>query len=244
MHPPTVIGIDVGAARKGYHAVALGARGALTLFQSSSADDMAAWCRVMNAQVVAIDAPCKWRGEGAEARTAERALAADRISCFSTPTLAKARGHTFYTWMFAGQELYTALAPDVPLYRGGKPSKARVCFETYPQAIACAFAGSRVSAEAKTKMEIRRALLARAGVDPTRFTCIDEIDAALCALTARRFAQNDFRAYGDAATGFIVVPMESLPPVKTEKPSRAFATVVRQLEKLSPEEKLRLRELL
>lgn len=243
MHTFTVIGIDVGAARKGYHAVALGGRGDPILFQSSSADDMATWCRVMNAQVVAIDAPCKWRAEGAEARTAERALAADRISCFSTPTLAKARGHSFYTWMFAGQELYSALAPDFPLYRGGKP-EARVCFETYPQAVACAFAGTRVSAEAKTKMEIRRALLARAGIDPTRFASIDEIDAALCALTARRFAQNDFKAYGDAATGFIVVPLESLPPVKAEKPSRAFATVVRQLEKLSAEEKVRLRELL
>ncbi len=202
---------------------------------------MAAWCVALEARAVAIDAPCKWRAEGERARTAERALAADRISCFSTPTLAKARGHAFYTWMFAGQELYTALAPHFALY-DGRPKEGRaVCFETYPQAIACAFAGGRVSADARTKVELRGALLARAGIDPSQFETIDEIDAALCALTARRFTENDVKAYGDAATGFIIVPRESLPKPEPVMTSPAYQKIEALLPRLTEVERSRLR---
>ncbi len=205
----TAIGIDVGAPRKGYHAVALFGEGRLARHQTSDAAEMAEWCRVFRPAAIAIDAPCRWRPEGGRARTAERALAADRISCFSTPTLAKASGHAFYTWMFAGQELYAALAPAFPLYGGGRPA-GPVCFETYPQAIACAFAGSRVSAKTGSKKAVRGALLEKAGLDPGVLHNIDEIDAALCALTARRFMEGTYKAYGDAATGFIVVPKDVL----------------------------------
>ena len=202
----TVAGVDVGAPRKGYHAVALGADGAST-FHSCDAAEVAAWCRAAGAEVVAVDAPCRWRVDGQPARAAERELAAERISCFSTPTEEKARGHAFYTWMFAGQELYAVLAATHPIYAGG-PRPTPVCIETFPQAVACALAGERVSA--KTKRAVRRAVLERAGINLAGLTTIDEIDAALCAVAAQRFALNRFKAYGDAAGGFIVVPSESV----------------------------------
>lgn len=207
----TAIGIDVGAPRKGCHAVALYGDGRLATHRTADPAEMAAWCRAFRPAAIAIDAPCRWRPEGGRARTAERALAADRIACFSTPTLAKARGHAFYTWMFAGQELYAALAPDFPLYAGGRRPALPMCFETYPQAIACTFAGECVSAKSGSKRTVRGALLKKAGLDPKVLHNIDEIDAALCALTARRFAEGRFKAYGDAATGYIIVPGEALP---------------------------------
>jgi predicted RNase H-like nuclease len=50
-------------------------------------------------------------------------------------------------------------------------------------------------------------LLVQAGIDPAPFTNIDLIDAALCALVAHRLASGSpCRAYGEAATGLIVVP--------------------------------------
>jgi predicted nuclease with RNAse H fold len=210
-------------------------------FRARDPEEMAEWCAAIGASAVAIDAPCKWRAEGERARTAERALAADRISCFSTPTLAKARGHAFYTWMFAGQELYSALAPHFTLYDGRTKGERAVCFETYPQAIACAFAGARVSADARTKAEIRGALLARAGIDPSQFGSIDEIDAALCALTARRFTEHHVKAYGDAATGFIIVPRESLPQPEPVKTSPAYRKIEALLPRLTEIERGLLR---
>lgn len=242
--PVTVVGVDVGGPRKGYHAVALGPRRSLVRFHSHSAAAIAAWCVEQQARAVAVDAPCRWRAEGQRARAAERELAADRISCFSTPTRAKALGHAFYTWMFAGEAVYAALASAFPLYAGESRPRGPLCFETYPQAVACALAGRIVSADARTKREVRRGLLAQAGLDPDALPSIDDIDAALCALTARQVLAGRFKAYGDAASGHIVVPRDPLTPASAAPTSRAFALVQRQLPQLTPAERRRLRALL
>src|SRR5205085_741180 len=97
-------------------------------------------CDDQGAEVVAVDAPCRWRLPGERARAAERALAAGKISCFSTPIEEKARGHNFYTWMYAGHALYAALAATHLIY-SGEPRPTRVAIETFPQAVACALAG-------------------------------------------------------------------------------------------------------
>lgn len=139
------VGIDVGAPSKGYHASALCGT-ATERFHSSDPHEIARWCIARNAGVVAIDAPCRWRIHGQSARAAERELAADRISCFSTPTIDKARGHAFYTWMFAGHELYAALAEYYPVYTGpvsdlstlSSQRPTRLAIETFPQTVPCA----------------------------------------------------------------------------------------------------------
>ncbi len=239
--PVTVVGVDVGGPRKGYHAVALGPRRSFVRFHSHSAAAIAAWCVEQQARAVAVDAPCRWRAEGQRARAAERELAAHRISCFSTPTRARALGHAFYTWMFAGEDLYSALRSSFPLYDGAPAVAGPVCFETYPQAIACALSGTIVSAAAKTKRAVRSDLLARAGLDPEAFPTVDEVDAALCALTARQVLAGRFQVYGDAASGCIVVPRDPLTPATPARTSRAFARVLRELPALTADERARLR---
>jgi len=198
-----VAGIDVGAPRKGYHAVILRGTHVVAKFHSCEPATMARWCAEQGAVVVAVDAPCRWRAPDRPARAAERELAANRISCFSTPTEAKARGHAFYTWMLAGEELYNALAPRYPLY-AGDAQRSGVAMETFPQAVACALAGERVSA--KNKLAIRTRLLMRAGLEVSAFDHIDEIDAALCAIAAQHFVMNHYKAYGNADSGYIIVP--------------------------------------
>ena len=200
-YPSPVIGIDVGAPRKGFHAVVLRGKEAVAQFHSSDAHAVAAWCAGQNPSVIAIDAPCRWRTD--EARLAERELARDRISCFSTPTEAQAQGHPFFTWMIAGAKLYAALADAFPLYDGGA-QREDFAIETFPQAVACALAGEIVSA--KRKNDVRRELLRLSGIDPAAFTNIEEIDAALCALTAPTCVNHDAKLYRDARGGFIVVP--------------------------------------
>lgn len=200
---PAVAGIDVGAPRKGYHAVILRGMDVIATFHSREPAVIAQWCAAQGSTVVAVDAPCRWRVPGSPARAAERELAADRIACFSTPTEARARGHAFYTWMLAGEALYNALAPFYPLYTGDA-RRSHVAMETFPQAVACALAGETVSA--KDKLAIRTQLLVRAGLEVSFFKHIDDIDAALCALAAQHFVMNHYKAYGNADSGYIIVP--------------------------------------
>ena len=51
---------------------------------------------------------------------------------------------------------------------------------------------------------MRTALLAQAGIEVDRLSSIDEVDATLCALAARRFVEGSFRAYGDTAGGYLI----------------------------------------
>lgn len=135
----------------------------------------------------------------------------EEIWCFSTPSREAAEAHpkNHYGWMLNGAALFEQLEMAYPLFDGncvkaGEP----VCFETFPHAIACALAGKPVSA--KQKRTVRRAILDRVGVDISELTNIDWVDAALCALAAHRFSRGDFRTYGEAESGLIVVPKKAL----------------------------------
>ena len=65
-------------------------------------------------------------------------------------------------------------------------------------------AGEWVSAKHKGK--VRRELLVKANVAIDALTNIDTVDAALCALAAHYVLLGRYRMFGDAQTGFIVVP--------------------------------------
>jgi hypothetical protein len=87
----------------------------------------------------------------------------------------------------------------------GRPPSAPACFETFPHAISWHLRGG--DAQARQKRLQRLALLRQAGIDTAPLTSIDRIDAALCALAAHHLASGyPCRAYGDAASGLIVVP--------------------------------------
>ncbi|MDW8324688.1 MAG: DUF429 domain-containing protein [Burkholderiales bacterium] len=197
-------GIDVGGARKGFHAVALYGLGAVACFHAREAAAVVDWCRAQRARVVAVDAPCRWSATG-KARAAERALAALGVRCFATPVEAVARSHPFYAWMCNGERLYAALTRHWRLFDGAVGAGGPLCCETYPHAVAWALAGTPV--RARDKRELRRRLLDLAGVDTAGLVVQDYIDAALCALAARGLVHGQFRAFGDAAEGYIVVPL-------------------------------------
>lgn len=211
-----VAGIDVGGARKGYHAVAL--RGGRFLDRTATRDPHAllTWCLSLDAAYVGVDAPSRWSSDGRK-RASERALAAAGIACFASPSRATALAHEaassaagksgWYGWMFEGERLYAALTAEYALH-AGSASIARSCFETFPQAVACALAGRIVSA--KDKHRVRRALLAAAGVAQEALTSIDLVDAALCALAAQAYADGRWHGYGDDEDGRVIVPATPL----------------------------------
>lgn len=198
-----VVGVDVGGPKKGFHAVALRKGRVIEKFGAHDAAAVVAWCRKLDASVVGIDAPCRWSRTGG-ARSCERALAAEGIHAFATPSRAVGKRHRFYRWMCNGAELYRLLMPHYRLFDGRHSASSAVCFETFPHAVACALARKVLSA--KRKRADRPRLLREAGLSIDSLTNIDMVDAALCALTAHHFLAGTFKIHGDAAEGFIVVP--------------------------------------
>ncbi|TVS05876.1 MAG: DUF429 domain-containing protein [Cyanobium sp. PLM2.Bin73] len=206
-----VIGIDVGGSRKGFHAVALTGGAYAARLGSSEVQELAHWCRsVIAAYRIAIDAPCRWSSDG-RARPCERELMQRGIFCFASPSHAAAVSHhsNYYGWMLQGEALYRELEASHPLLSGlpapGLPASGPACFETFPHAITWQLRGG--NAAARQKRQQRRALLEQAGIDTAPLTSIDWIDAALCALAAHHLGSGrPCRAYGEQATGLIVVP--------------------------------------
>lgn len=198
-----VVGVDVGGVKKGFHAVALREGRFLQKFATCHPPAVLTWCRTLQASVIGIDAPCKWSLTG-RARPCERELSGLGLSSFSTPSVMTGRIHPFYGWMANGAELFRLLAPHYRLFDGRSTALSPVCFETFPHAVACALAGKKLSA--RDKRVDRRRLLGGAGIATDWLTNIDEVDAALCALTAHHFLAGTFKAYGDDTEGYIVVP--------------------------------------
>jgi predicted nuclease with RNAse H fold len=211
---PTVIGIDVGGSRKGFHAVALSAGTYAGQLATTEVQELAHWCRsVIGAQLVAVDAPCRWSTDG-RARPCERELNAAGIRCFASPSRQAALTHPTndYGWMLQGEALYRELETSHPLLPALPPAgqlpSTPACFETFPHAITWQLRGGQASAAHKRSQ--RRELLEQAGIDTAPLTSIDLIDSALCALAAHHLASGQpRRAYGEAGSGLIVVPQSA-----------------------------------
>jgi predicted nuclease with RNAse H fold len=161
------------------------------------------WSRKLDASAIGIDAPCFWSCTS-RARPCERALAAEGLHAFATPSQSVGERHQFYRWMRNGAELFRLLTPQYQLFDGRYSTSSPVCFETFPHAVAYALAGKILPA--KQKRADRPRLLREAGLSINSLTNIDLVDAALCALTAHYLLAGTFKTYGDFAEGFIVVP--------------------------------------
>ncbi len=198
-----VAGIDVGGAQKGFHLVLLRGNEVLLSTKSPHPDELVQHCLRHQAVVVSVDAPCQWADR--VPRQAEREMAREGIFSFSTPSRAKAQTSAFYGWMFNGERMYAALAEAYPLLDAPDKRSTPSSFETFPHAISCALLGKDV-ASAKIKGRQRRALLAALGLETTLLKSIDDLDAALCAVTAQFFLSRTFKTYGDVEGGFLIVP--------------------------------------
>ena len=200
----TVVGIDVGGERKGFHAVAL--RDGLFVATNKSTDPFTIvdWCLDNAARIVAVDAPCSWSHAGLS-RRAERELRMNGqiIQCFRTPARERAQRIRFYDWMLNGERLYQQLESHYSLFDGVRRD-GPVVLETFPHAVVCALAKRVVPA--KNKVAVRRRALRERGCDISGLKNIDFVDAALCALTAEAFLKDQWQCFGDRKEGFIVVP--------------------------------------
>ena len=205
----TTVGIDVGGARKGFHAVALSDGAYTSQLATANVETLRDWClNEMKAQVIAIDAPCRWSTNG-RMRACERELMQRGIHCFASPTREQAIRHPsdYYGWMLRGEALYQALESSHPICTALPVAGEHCCMETFPHAITWHLRGGE--AQARQKRRQRRELLRKAGIDLEQLSNIDLVDAALCALTAHRAASGaNCKTYRDAFEGIIVVPAD------------------------------------
>ena len=203
-----VAGIDVGGARKGFHAVLLEGRRVVDQRNTSDAEALARWC--LRAERIAIDAPCGWAPAGQRSRLCERQLLAAGIHCFATPTreAALASRSNFYGWMLRGEALYAALqGHGVPIAREVQALQAHCCFESFPHGITIALS-PQLEVKAALKLEQRSALLECFGVALGGLSSIDWIDAAVCALFAELLAEGSpVDVYGEPGGGLLVLPV-------------------------------------
>lgn len=157
--------------------------------------------------VVAIDSPPEWGREG-PARPIERQLQALGIGIFATPV--DPGDHRFYRWMRVGFAAFEAVAGlGYALYRGG-PVEGRLAIEVFPHASAITLRG-RLPAAGTPKAVWRRTALEAAGVGTAALRSVDELDAALAALTGIRFLEGRFAVAGSPGVAVLVLPVPELP---------------------------------
>lgn len=202
------LGIDVGV-RRGLDLVLLGTdREILDTHRRVGVEEVAALAEGFGADVVAIDAPPCWALSG-RSRLTERELRLFGLQSFNTPSDRRMADHPFYEWMTVGFRVFDAVAGSFPRYRGTGPVKGSA-IEVFPHASAVVLAGC-LPPEGVGKREWRRAVLREHRVDVRALRSLDQVDAALAALTGLFALERRFSAPGDPREGQIVLPSAVLP---------------------------------
>jgi len=199
---PVVAGIDVGAAGKGFHLVALKGSKILGTLTTKDPEEAAQWCKSQAAEFVGVDSPCAW-SHPRQPRMSETILRRMGYTLYATPTREAALQNPYFAWMLNGERLYGSLGKLFPLL-GSIEDKPPFCFETYPYVASCAYAGRKLRAADKNRD--RRQLLKSGGIDEAVLPNGDFVDAGICALVAISVAINNATATGQAGDGFIVTP--------------------------------------
>ncbi len=203
------LGIDVGV-RKGLDLVLLdeGSPEPAASHRGVRLEDLGRLIGEAGADVVAIDSPPAWAGAG-RSRGTEREIRLFGIQSYGTPTADRGTDHPFYEWMRVGFEVFRiAERAGFPRYRGGPAGGTAI--EVFPHASAVVLAGC-LPPRGTRKAAWRASVLERAGLSVDGLRSMDQIDAALAALTGLRALAGRSCALGDPREGVIVLPARSLP---------------------------------
>jgi ribosomal protein S18 acetylase RimI-like enzyme len=206
----TVVGIDVGGRRKGFHGCAL--RGEEIVAGPERLPDVAsavAWVAALRPAVVALDSPRECAPSGESSRADERALARAVCGIRWTPERSLLAGNPYYEWIEHGLELYAALA-------AARIEEARL-IEVFPTAAWTIWAGPR---EGRPRGEWSADALADLGIGglPSRRLSQDDRDAVAAARVAQLHDEGRTDAFGA-----IIVPAGGRSPGRFRSRYRARA---------------------
>jgi len=186
------VGVDVSVKRR-LDVVVLDESGRIVEAprERQSAEDLEAALSRLHPAVVAIDSPPAFGVDG-RSRLAERRLMQVGINIYATPSDPAARSRPFYRWILAGMEAYEAAErAGFFLYRGPGPVTGRA-IEVFPHASAVCLRGKLPPLRLRRKSQRaqwRKAALASRGVAVETLHSLDQVDAALAALTGLRNGQ-------------------------------------------------------
>jgi predicted nuclease with RNAse H fold len=191
--PITVVGVDVGGRRKGFHACAM--RGDEIVAGPEQLADVASavtWVAALGPAAVALDSPKTCAPDGESSRGDERELAREVCGIRWTPERSRLAGNPYYEWVEHGLELYDALAA------AGIDRERLV--EVFPTAAWTIWSGLRAG---RPRGEWSANALADLDLDgvPSRHLTQDDRDAIAAALVARLHTEGRTKAYGE-----IIVP--------------------------------------
>jgi predicted nuclease with RNAse H fold len=209
------LGIDVGV-RKGLDVVLLDDRldllddrlDLLALHRHVDLGTLGTLIDDLRPDVVAIDSPPAW-GTSGGCRQTEAALRALGIQSYGTPSDPKKSDNPFYDWMRVGFKVFD-IAASRHFHRYSTGDVLHAAIEVYPHASAVVLAGY-LPPTGTRKREWRTEILEKAGVASDKLRSLDQVDAALAALTGLLAANGEFIAPGDPDEGVIVLPVRSLP---------------------------------
>jgi hypothetical protein len=163
--------------------------------------------------VVCIDSPPAWAAPGQRSRLAERELRLLGIQSYATPARSAGESHDFYAWMRNGMAAFRAAArAGFPAYTAGRIAGSAI--EVFPHATATVLAGCLAPARqtSAAKRAWRAAILRAAHVPTAQLRTLDQVDAALCALTGVVALElGDPFAPGAPGEGRIVLPARVVP---------------------------------
>ncbi len=181
-----VLGVDVSVARA-MDAVLLDEDGRIvhTARRQTPAEIRGLLVR-WEPDAVAIDAP-PTPAHDRPMRAGERELAHLGIHMFSTPCDPAVLSRPFYGWMRVGFQVFDeADKAGYPRFLG-TGSVYRRAFEAFPHATAVALTGTLPppgwARRQSGKRAWRESSLRRQGIDPSPLSSLDQVDAALCAVT-------------------------------------------------------------
>lgn len=196
------VGVDVAETKKGLDLVALDAdRSVVARHRRLTVEELGGLVLdQLRPDIVCIDSPSSWSRSG-RSRQSERELARLGLSVFATGP--DPGDHPFYRWMRVGFSVFSVVAERYPLFRGDHPSGRAA--EVYPNASAVFLAG-RGRGRAESKLQFRRQTLRARGVEEARLVGIDQVDAALAALTGLLALEGEWSCVGDPDEGVILLP--------------------------------------
>jgi predicted nuclease with RNAse H fold len=172
-------------------------------------EDIAALLRSYRPDVAAIDSPPGPARTGSM-RSGERELSRLGIHLFATPSDAAVLARPFYAWMAVGFEVFRqASEAGYPTYLGSGPVSGHA-LEVFPHASGVALAGhfppSGWARSTSSKRAWRTAVLAGAGVDVSGLSTLDQVDAALAALSGLYALAGRVAVFGRPGEEALVVP--------------------------------------
>ena len=159
--------------------------------------------------IIAIDSPPAW-APATGRRVTETEIWRLGFQLFPTPSLIRRSPKGADAWMETGMAVFAAVAAlGFPLFSG--ESFASTAIEVFPHAAAVVLAGSLPSTGAnlkhpRAKAAWRSGVLAREGIAVAGLNTLDQIDAALAALTGIYALEGQACWRGDPAEGVIVLP--------------------------------------